>query len=135
MARIAHLAIACEDNVAVAEFYKKVFGLVEVERRPDKRDPSQFHISLSDGNIRLALVPKIVGYQEGINHFGFQVDEVDEAAKLALSLGATPGNKLPRGDNPETVIIDPTGTRVDMTAKGWVQATPEQLAEAARALQ
>jgi catechol 2,3-dioxygenase-like lactoylglutathione lyase family enzyme len=129
-ARIRHLAIACKDNEAVAEFYKSVFGMVEVARDPDKRDPNVFHISLSDGHIRLALIPDIVGYPEGINHFGFQVDDLERVTDRALASGATSGDDRPRGAGTEVVVIDPTGTRVDIREKGWGQATPEQIAAA-----
>jgi methylmalonyl-CoA/ethylmalonyl-CoA epimerase len=118
-ARIRHIAISCEDNEAAAEFYKAAFGMVEVDRRPHATEPGVNFISVSDGHINLALVPKIVGYPPGINHFGMHVDDVHEAYDAALAAGATSGGELPRGVNPQLVIVDPTGTRVDLTAKGW----------------
>jgi catechol 2,3-dioxygenase-like lactoylglutathione lyase family enzyme len=119
-ARIRHIAIACEDNVAVAEFYVRVFGMVEVERRPHPTVEGVFFISVSDGHVNLALVPEIVGYPEGINHFGFQVDDLDATHAAAVEAGARAGDDLPRGVNPQLVIRDPTGTRVDLTARGWI---------------
>jgi catechol 2,3-dioxygenase-like lactoylglutathione lyase family enzyme len=118
-ARIRHIAIACDDNLAVAEFYKRTFGMVEVERRPHPTEDGVFFVSVSDGHVNLALVPKIVGYAPGINHFGFQVDDIEATRDAAIELGARSGSDLPRGVNPQIVIVDPTGTRVDLTAKGW----------------
>jgi catechol 2,3-dioxygenase-like lactoylglutathione lyase family enzyme len=117
--RIQHIAIACDDNVAVAEFYKRAFGMVEVERRPHPTVDGVVFVSVTDGHINLALVPKIVGYEEGINHFGFKVDDVEATCDAAMDQGARPGSDLPRGVNPQVVIIDPTGTRIDLTQKGW----------------
>ena len=118
-ARIRHIAIACGDNLAVAEFYKQTFGMVEVERRAHPTADGVFFVSLSDGHVNLALVPKIVGYPEGINHFGFHVDDVGATRDTATELGARSGSDLPKGVNPQIVIVDPTGTRVDLTADGW----------------
>jgi len=118
-ARIRHIAISCEDNLAAAEFYARVFDMREVDRRPHPTEPGVFFVSVSDGHINLALVPKIVGYPPGINHFGFHVDDVHATYDTALAAGARSGGELPRGVNPQLVIVDPTGTRVDLTAKGW----------------
>jgi catechol 2,3-dioxygenase-like lactoylglutathione lyase family enzyme len=118
-AHIQHIAISCDDNLAVAEFYKRVFGMVEVERRPHPTIADVFFVSVSDGHINLALVPKVVGYPEGINHFGFQVDDIEGTRDEAMAQGARSGSDLPRGVNPQIVIVDPSGTRVDLTARGW----------------
>jgi catechol 2,3-dioxygenase-like lactoylglutathione lyase family enzyme len=134
MAKIQHIALACKDHEAVAEFYKKVFGMVEVDRRPDKRDPNVHHISLSDGNIRLSLVPDIVGYPEGLNHIGFQVEDRDKTADTAIAMGAKSGDDKPRGPDTEVVIIDLTGTRVDIRNGGWGQASADDLETAAQEL-
>jgi catechol 2,3-dioxygenase-like lactoylglutathione lyase family enzyme len=134
MPRIRHLVLSCEDNEAAAEFYKRVFGMVEVSRRPNKQDPDVFHLTLSDGHISLALEPGIVGNPEGLNHFGFQVEDVDSVVNAALTLGVKPGNGLIRHEESEAVMIDPTGTKVEARTGDWLQATPEQVAEAKRTL-
>ena len=54
--RLLHIAIACEDNLAVAAFYQDVFGMVEVERRPHPTAEGVFFVSVTDGHINLALV-------------------------------------------------------------------------------
>ena len=118
-ARIQHIAIACDDNLAVAAFYEQVFGMVEVERRPHPTEDDVFFVSVSDGHINLALVPSVVGYPSGIHHFGFQVDDAATTRSAATALGARSGADLPRGVNPQIVIVDPSGTRVDLTVRGW----------------
>jgi catechol 2,3-dioxygenase-like lactoylglutathione lyase family enzyme len=121
MAQIQHIAITCRENEKLAEFYKQTFGMVEVKRHaPEGRD-DVVGIYLSDGHINLALLPARPGHPEGINHFGFHVDDIEGAREKAVSLGAKPGsNDLPRdGRFAEGFIVDPSGTRVDLSVTGW----------------
>ncbi|MBO0886442.1 MAG: VOC family protein [Acidimicrobiales bacterium] len=121
MAQIQHIAITCQENEKLAEFYKASFGLVEVKRNaPEGREDSVV-IYLSDGHINLALLPARPGQPEGINHFGFHVDDLEAARTKALSLGAKPSsNDVPRGGGfVEDFVVDQSGTRVDLSAEGW----------------
>jgi catechol 2,3-dioxygenase-like lactoylglutathione lyase family enzyme len=116
MAKIKHIAILTKDPASLAEFYKASFGLKEVARS----GPNSEAIYVSDGYINLALLPAR-NRKEGIYHFGMQVDDRDEAVKTALASGATGGKaELPRdGRFAETFVLDPTGTRVDISQQGW----------------
>jgi catechol 2,3-dioxygenase-like lactoylglutathione lyase family enzyme len=118
MAQIRHIALLSENQVALAEFYKATFGMKEVFRHVSKAGGGEA-VYLSDGHINLACLPAR-GRPEGLYHFGFQVDDVDAAAELALAQGATqPPNELPRdGRFAEVYIKDPDGTRLDLS-KGW----------------
>jgi catechol 2,3-dioxygenase-like lactoylglutathione lyase family enzyme len=49
MARIKHIALSTDDPAKTAEFYKKVFGLEELHRRP--KDTGADGVWLSDGYI------------------------------------------------------------------------------------
>ncbi|HSE87426.1 MAG TPA: VOC family protein [Candidatus Binatia bacterium] len=113
MARIRHMAVKTADVSKLADFYKNVFGLREVSR--GKRS-----IYLSDGYINMAILPAEDG-QEGIDHFGFEVEDLQKMANSALEAGAQQGPRdLPRdGRFAEVFIKDPTGQRVDLSKQGW----------------
>ncbi len=115
MARIRHIAILAADPAKLSEFYKASFGLKEVSRSGDNGEA----IYLSDGHINLALLPAR-NRREGIYHFGIQVEDVKGAVNSALAAGATGGKaELPRdGRFAETFVLDPVGTRVDLSP-GW----------------
>jgi catechol 2,3-dioxygenase-like lactoylglutathione lyase family enzyme len=115
MARIRHIAILAADPAKLSEFYKASFGLKEVARSGEKGEA----IYLSDGHINLALLPAR-NRREGIFHFGMQVEDVKTAVDTALAAGATGGKaELPKdGRFAETFVLDPVGTRVDLSP-GW----------------
>jgi catechol 2,3-dioxygenase-like lactoylglutathione lyase family enzyme len=114
MARIRHIAILTKDTPKLAEFYQTSFGLKEVARSGEGEA-----IYLSDGHINLAILPAR-NRREGIYHFGIEVEDVKGAVKTALAAGATGGTaELPRdGRFAETFVLDPVGTRVDLSL-GW----------------
>jgi catechol 2,3-dioxygenase-like lactoylglutathione lyase family enzyme len=115
MARIQHIAILAADPAKLAEFYKSAFGLKEVARSGDNGEA----IYVSDGHINLALLPAR-NRREGIFHFGIQVEDVKGAVDTALAAGASGGRaELPKdGRFAETFVLDPVGTRVDLSP-GW----------------
>ncbi|MGH7766919.1 MAG: VOC family protein [Candidatus Binatia bacterium] len=115
MAKIRHIALLTNDPPKLAEFYRNSFGMKEVARSGEKQDA----IYLSDGNINLAILPAR-GRPEGIFHFGFEVENVEQAMSTAIEAGATKGtDSLPRdGRFAEGFIKDPVGTRVDLSL-GW----------------
>src|SRR5215469_12330 len=119
MARIRHIALLTKQQEKLAEFYKRAFGMTEVFRH-ESRAGGGPAIYLSDGYINLAVLPA-PERPEGLYHFGFQVDDIDEAAKVALDAGATqPPTDLPRdGRYAEVFIKDPMGTRIDLSEAGW----------------
>jgi len=95
MGKIRHIAITAEDPFATAELFKKGFGLEEIGRGDS--DIAR-EVYLTDGYINVAIVcwkrtrdnpnPYPEGY--GLDHFGIQVENLDEAEKLARHAGATP---------------------------------------------
>ncbi len=115
MARIRHIAILAADPAKLSEFYKTSFGLKEVARSGEKGEA----IYLSDGHINLALLPAR-NRREGIFHFGIEVEDVKTAVDTAIAAGAGGGKaELPRdGRFAETFVLDPVGTRVDLS-RGW----------------
>jgi catechol 2,3-dioxygenase-like lactoylglutathione lyase family enzyme len=119
MARIRHLAICTDRQEELAAFYRATFGMTEMFRHASA-ESGRIGIYLSDGEINLAFIPAN-GKTEGLNHFGFEVENVDAAAGVALGNGALQGAKpVPQdGRQNEAWIADPIGQRVDLSSKGW----------------
>ena len=121
MAKIRHIAVFAKDENKLAEFYKTTFGMVEVFRQHGQGITDREAIYLSDGYINLAILPARGERQEGIDHFGFQVESKTETADIAMNSGATQGPAdLPRdGRFAEAFIRDPVGQRIDLSEQGW----------------
>jgi catechol 2,3-dioxygenase-like lactoylglutathione lyase family enzyme len=119
MARIRHIAICSKQQDALAAFYRTTFGLTEVFRHQSATG-NGIGVYLSDGEVNLAIIPATRN-PEGINHFGFQVDDVQAAAAAALAAGASAGpSAVPQdGRQNEAFIKDPVGQRVDLSSAGW----------------
>ena len=96
MPRIKHIALRTPDPEKTAAFYKKVFGLEEVGL-------ARSGVYLSDGYINLAILksndggagesPREVSGYTGIDHLGFQVDNLEEISGVLEEEGATPTNQ------------------------------------------
>jgi catechol 2,3-dioxygenase-like lactoylglutathione lyase family enzyme len=119
MAKIRHIAIKAEDQEKTANFYKQAFGMAEAWRGP-VRDDGKRAIYLTDGYINMAILPARGG-REGIDHFGFQVEDMEGTLKTASSAGAAEdAYKKPRdGRFAEMGVRDPAGTQVDVSVHGW----------------
>jgi len=95
MGKIRHIAITAEDPFVTAELFKKSFGLEEIGRGDS--DLAR-EVYLTDGYINVAIVcwkrtrdnpdPYPEGY--GLDHFGIQVENLEEAESRARQAGATP---------------------------------------------
>jgi catechol 2,3-dioxygenase-like lactoylglutathione lyase family enzyme len=104
MARIEHIALFARDNVALAEFYKTTFGMQEVFRQPAGRNGDRIAVYLTDGHINLALLPAAPEGAEGLHHFGFHVDDVEQTVRNGCRVRRAPrpfrgaaGRPLQRG--------------------------------------
>jgi hypothetical protein len=118
VAKIRHLAILGKDTLSLAQFYMDTFEMHEVARQTwEDRPPA---IYLSDGYINLAVLPA-GDRPEGMYHFGFQVDDVEETGRVAKEAGAQTGiAPRPRdGRFAEFRLHDPVGTPVDLAEQGW----------------
>ena len=120
MARIRHLAILTEDVDKLVKFYTGTFGLKIVHGVGTAT-------YLTDGHINLAIIPigperEIEGPQlkTGINHFGFEVDDVD-AIRTACreSDAASSVAKRPPNREAEYRVQDPDGNPIDLSQHGW----------------
>lgn len=120
MARIRHLAILTEDVDKLVKFYTSAFGLKIVTGVGTAT-------YLSDGHINLAIIPigperKIEGpqLQIGINHFGFEVEDVAAVREACKELAASTGvDKRPPNREAEYRVHDPDGNPIDLSRHGW----------------
>ena len=121
-AKIRHVAAHTEHYDKVAKFYQTVFGMKQITTglvdETGQHNPNRGHIS--DGVIGFALLTKRPGSGQGLDHFGFEVEDV----KTAL-------DRIER-DYPELLFTkalsyvpfagiraqDPSGTQFDISQKG-----------------
>jgi catechol 2,3-dioxygenase-like lactoylglutathione lyase family enzyme len=83
MPRIKHIALTTRDPARTAAFYKEAFGLKELRRSPNGA------VFLTDGYIHVAVLnwkderSADMGAHgpnfSGIHHFGFEVDDLNDA--------------------------------------------------------
>jgi len=116
MKKIRHIAIVTSNQEKMAHFYKTAFDMKEVHGIGGA-------LYLSDGYINLALIKKTpdVKVNEGLYHFGFEVDDV-EALKLALKEAGASSEVQPRPKNrdAELRVHDPDGNAIDLAGpKRW----------------
>jgi catechol 2,3-dioxygenase-like lactoylglutathione lyase family enzyme len=120
MARIRHIAILTEDVDKLVKFYTTAFGLKIVHGVGTAT-------YLSDGHINLAIIPigperEIEGpqLQTGINHFGFEVENVERLRAACDDLNAASGvAKRPPNREAEYRVHDPDGNPIDLSKHGW----------------
>jgi len=114
MSKIRHLAIKTKDPARLAKFYEEVFGLKVIHTERSGA------VYMSDGYLTLALLRnRGEATPSGINHFGFQVDNLGEVeAKLAKW-------DEPMAERPATRpfaeyrAMDPDGNLFDISVHGY----------------
>jgi len=117
MAKIRHLAIKTKSPERLAVFYEEVFGMKRI--RSEKSGP----IYMSDGYITLALLRnRGEAAPSGINHFGFQADDIKEIEeklkKFEEPLTQRPANR----PYAEYRAMDPDGNLFDVSVHGYDEA-------------
>jgi catechol 2,3-dioxygenase-like lactoylglutathione lyase family enzyme len=117
MAKIRHLAIKTKSPERLATFYEEVFGMKRL--RTEKGGP----IYMSDGYITLALLRnRGEATPSGINHFGFQVDDIGDIEqrlkKFDEPLTERPANR----PYAEYRAMDPDGNLFDVSVHGYEEA-------------
>ena len=114
MAKIKHLAIKTTDPERLAKFYVDVFEM-EIVQRSDKGA-----IFLTDGYLSVALLKARGDVPPGLNHFGFQIDDMAQIAERLEAAGME-APKVRPNDPPyaETRAIDPDGNMFDLSVHGY----------------
>jgi glyoxylase I family protein len=140
MYRIKHIAITAEDPFATAARFKEAFGLEELSRGDSE---IAREVYLTDGHVNLAIVcwkrtaenpnPYPEGY--GLDHFGFQVDDLAVAEARATAAGATP-QPPPKVDLSRMggriffeKKLQLAGVKFDLSSEGWATTPSEARAQ------
>ncbi len=120
MARIKHIAIRTADPETTAKFYQETFGLT-------RAGLGKNGIYLTDGHINLAILKG--GGKLGIEHLGFQVDDVEGTLARVASLGGkplgervnvTPTDAAHPQSYYEIKCLGPDDQIIDVSGSGWV---------------
>ncbi|MEE8445701.1 MAG: VOC family protein [Alphaproteobacteria bacterium] len=125
--KLRHIAISVPDPDKAAAFYMKAFGM---EKVTSVTAPMADGVYLTDGTINLALLryksdePMGEGKDKdwfGVHHFGFWVDDVDQARRDIEQAGGNWFMGEMEGDNVfyELKFNDPDGNIFDITHNGW----------------
>ena len=131
MAKLRHLAIACKDPDAMADFYIKAFDFKMV-RSGD--GPLAYGHHISDGTLNMAILKfktdqlgKGMDFR-GIHHFGVLVEDVEEFSKKLESLGAEhyidQGHGGQQAGYFEKKFYGPERVLFDIAEHGWAGAEP-----------
>ncbi len=119
---IRHIAIYTEHYHRTANFYQNIFGMRKITTgmTNDKGEYDLTRGHLSDGVIGFAFLQRQAGIRSGLDHFGFNVENIDIVIKrlernypevrIARSLEHVPFSVMR--------IQDPVGTHIDVSQKG-----------------
>ena len=129
MAKIKHIAIRTHDVEKTANFYKEAFGLEQVGF-------GQSGVYLTDGHLNIAIL-SFRGVVEGetmkmgVDHIGFQVDDVEAFVDKVKSLGGkalNERNEVHHTDPSrpqsyfEVKCVGPDDQVIDISNAGWAGA-------------
>ena len=121
-AQIRHLASHTERYDTMAKFYQTVFGMKQITTglmdENSKANAERGHIS--DGVIGMALLAKRAGSGQGLDHFGFEVEDVREAVDRIDRFYPELLHTKALAYVPFAGIRaqDPTGVQFDLSQKG-----------------
>ncbi|MGI0014684.1 MAG: VOC family protein [Nitrososphaera sp.] len=134
MPKLRHLALHTANPEATADFYKRVFDMVEVGRTDS---PFAEGIYLSDGTLNVAilryrtseLAERYGGSSAlGVSHFGFWAEDIEETRRRLRQAGAQYLERRDHDTAPTGFFEEkwkgPDGALFDITAEGWAGALP-----------
>jgi len=125
MPKIRHLAIICMDPEKLAKFYCEVFEMKVVARSESRKN-----VFLTDGYMNLALLSqKVEGKTNGLNHFGFHVEDSDVIAERLKNWEVIGPTERPADRTyAEQRATDPEGNMYDIAEGGFDRdlATPKK---------
>lgn len=134
MPKLRHIALHVANPEEVADFYKRVFDMVEVGRTDSVLADG---IYLSDGDLNMAILKfktdqaadrgDGMGPVMGLHHFGFWVEDADETRRRLEEAGA----KLHMNRDPQASTsffeekwVGAGGVQFDIAQGGWRGARP-----------
>ena len=127
MPKIRHLAVICMDPEKLAQFYCDVFEMKVVGRSTRN---GQGNVFLSDGYMNLALLSqKCEGKANGLNHFGFHVEDSEVIAERLKKYKVVGPSERPADRvYAEQRATDPEGNMYDIAEGGFDRdlATPKK---------
>jgi catechol 2,3-dioxygenase-like lactoylglutathione lyase family enzyme len=109
--KLRHLAVVSERVALVSQFYRDLFGMT------GKPPEGTGAAVVSDGYVGLNVNPRAPGRQGGFDHFGFEVDNVDDVTDRlredypTIELAKRPGNRPFAGISTH----DPVGNVFDLS--------------------
>ena len=111
--KLRHLAIVSDRPAVVSEFYRELFGLKGSPPAPGSAAVA------TDGYVGFNVNPRVPGRQGGFDHFGFEVDDVDDVRDRlresypGIELAARPGSRPFAGIS----MHDPVGNVFDLSQR------------------
>lgn len=113
-AKLKHVAIVSDDYAVEGRFYQALFGMESfANARPDSA------VAITDGYVGMNVNPRRPGRQAGLDHFGFEVDDVEGIFERAGAFPLSsyvyrPGNRPFAG----ITMNDPAGNIFDLSKRG-----------------
>lgn len=130
MAKIRHIALACKDPDATAEFFKQAFEFKQIARIDGPLARGHF---LSDGTLNMAVLNfksdqlgKGMDFT-GVHHFGILVDDAKEFTAKLEAMGAECFLRPPEGPTTghfEVKFRGPEGIVFDLAEHAWKGSLP-----------
>lgn len=125
MAKIRHLAIFTDDPEELANFYVDTFGMTITQPLTSSPESGKW-VFLTDGYLDLALIwpgdslEAKEGMKNGINHFGFTLEEKEQKAVMQKLKARGIEPRKPPADRPyvEDRIKDIHGNPIDLSVTG-----------------
>lgn len=114
-AKIKHLAIVSSNHELEGEFYASLFGM-----KIAPRSRAAGAVVVGDGYLGLNINPRAPGRQAGLDHFGFEVEDVERVfARIHENYPSVQVLKRP-GNRPFAGISthDPAGNVFDLSQQG-----------------
>ena len=112
---IDHINITVKNLESSVSFYKKFFGFDIKKEQPE--DNSKI---IGNDRIKLCLYEdKNLEIGEGINHFGFYIENFEEIIKTCKELGVKIeyGGEIEWGKSKSIYIEDPNGYTIELSNK------------------
>jgi catechol 2,3-dioxygenase-like lactoylglutathione lyase family enzyme len=121
--KIRHLAVMSRDPDELAKFYIENFDMEELNRSEGRNGIPAIY--LTDGYINLALLPCSLQGEStpGLNHFGFQVESIEDASNKMVAAGVeSPKARPSTREYAEFRGADPQGNLFDLSVHGFQES-------------